>query len=120
MVRAVTELGEVKRQLLAADLNVTVSASHLPQHFAEELLAICAYPRSGIVFGGYYGLLVFARGEHPDYPGGVQDLLRYALADLDCSFVLFDCDGDVLDGFETYDAHDEPGTLAAAAAPAQE
>jgi hypothetical protein len=36
-------------------------------------------------------------------PESVGRLLAYARHELGCSFVLFDVDGDVLDGFETYD-----------------
>lgn len=64
-------------------------------------------PRNGLILAGYHGLFVFARGEHPEYPDSVQKLLHYAATDLDCSFVLFDSGGDVLDGFATYDDDDE-------------
>jgi len=82
---------------------LTVSASHLPPAFAEILLQISAESTKGIVLAGASGFLVFARGEHPEYPQSVQKLLAYAAADLDSSFVLFDSDGDVLDDFPTYD-----------------
>jgi hypothetical protein len=48
--------------------------------------------------------------DHPDYPESKQQLLAYAAADLDCSFVLFDSDGDVLEGFAIpASAHERPG-----------
>jgi hypothetical protein len=36
-------------------------------------------------------------------PESAARLLAYARHELGCSFVLFDVDGDVLDGFATYD-----------------
>jgi hypothetical protein len=38
-----------------------------------------------------------------DMPESVGRLLAHARHELGCSFVLLDVDGDVLDGFETYD-----------------
>jgi hypothetical protein len=85
---------------------LTVSASHLPPALAETMIEDSSDPRGGILFHGYNGFLVFARGDHPSYPDSVRRLLHYAASDLDCSFVLFDSDGDVLDGFPTYDDSD--------------
>lgn len=85
---------------------LTVSASHLPAVFGQTLLRDSDYPPRGIILSGYYGFCVFARGDHPEYPESVQKLLAYAADELDCSFVLFDCDGDVLDAFPTYDDDD--------------
>ena len=48
---------------------------------------------------------VLFKGE-PSYPDSVRRLLHYAAGDLGCSFVLFDCAGDVLDSFPTYDDSD--------------
>jgi hypothetical protein len=81
---------------------LTVSASHLPRTLAETLLRDPLQPTKGMILGGYHGIFVFARGDHPDYPESVQRLLAHAATDLDCSFVLFDGDGDLLDGFPTY------------------
>jgi len=85
---------------------LTVAASHLPPEFAETMIEDSSDPRAGILFHGYYGYLVFARGDHPGYPDSVHRLLHYAASDLDCSFVLFDSDGDVLGGFSTYGKSD--------------
>ena len=85
---------------------LTVSASHLPGPLAKILMRDAFEPDNGLILAGYYGLCVFARGEHPDYPESVQKLLAYAAGDLDCSFVLFDSDGNVLDGFPTYSEDD--------------
>jgi hypothetical protein len=80
---------------------LTVSASHLPRIFAEGLMLRSSDPTRGVILAGHYGFFLFARGDHPDYPDNVQKLLAHA-ADLDCGFVLFDRDGDVLDGFAAY------------------
>jgi hypothetical protein len=98
---------------------LTVSASHLPQHFADRLddqarngrglqdREFAVWP-----FTGEYGYFLYAPGRLPhdmkdefndrDMPESVGRLLAYARHELGCSFVLFDVDGDVLDGFETY------------------
>jgi hypothetical protein len=85
---------------------LTVSASHLPVELAGAIAEDSLDPRGGLLLHGYYGFLVFARGDHPCYPESVRKLLQYASGALDCSFVLFDSDGDVLDGFATYGDYD--------------
>jgi hypothetical protein len=85
---------------------LTVSASHLPQKFAEDYLPGLIEEGYGSVLAGRYGFLVFARSERCDFPEAVRKLLAYAAAELDCSYVLFDSDGEELDGFATYDDGD--------------
>ncbi|HEV8029655.1 MAG TPA: hypothetical protein VGP42_01420 [Stellaceae bacterium] len=102
---------------------LTVSASHLPQDFADRLddqarngrgfqdREFCFWP-----FAGEYGFFLYApqRLAHDmkdafddlDLPESVGRLLAYARHDLGCSFVLFDVDGDVLDGFDTYESEE--------------
>lgn len=101
---------------------LTVSASHLPPGFAERLddqarngrgfqdRELCLWP-----FAGEYGFLVYAPSERDkdrDIPDSGARVLDYARETLDCSFVLFDVDGDVLDGFATYDSDDFSGHAA--------
>jgi hypothetical protein len=96
---------------------LSVSASHLPQDFADR---IDDQARNGRgfqdhefgfwPFAGEYGYLIYAPDKLPhdmkdddrEMPESVGRLLAYAHHELGCSFVLFDVDGDVLDGFETY------------------
>ena len=99
---------------------LTVSASHLPQDFADRLDDQARNGRGfqdrefGFwPFAGEYGYFLYAPGILPhdlkdqfndrDMPESVGRLLAYARHELGCSFVLFDVDGDVLDGFATYD-----------------
>lgn len=102
---------------------LTVSASHLPPDFADRLADQARYGRGlqdrefGLwPFAGEYGVFLYAPGRLPheikdvfddlDMPESVGRLLAYARHELQCSFVLFDADGDVLDGFETYPEDD--------------
>ena len=99
---------------------LTVSASHLPQDFADRLDDQARNGRGfqdrefGFwPFAGEYGYFMYAPGILPydmkdefdarEMPESVVGLLAYARHELGCSFVLFDVDGDVLDGFATYD-----------------
>jgi hypothetical protein len=99
---------------------LTVSASHLPQDFADRLDDQARNGRGfqdrefGFwPFAGEYGYFLYAPGILPHdlndgfddrkMPDSVGRLLAHARHELGCSFVLFDLDGDVLDGFETYD-----------------
>jgi hypothetical protein len=96
---------------------LTVSASHLPRDFADRLAeqARCGRGLQDAKFGlwpfaGEYGFFLYAPDGLPhaikqpfedlDMPESVGRLLGYA-RERGCSFVLFDADGDVLDGFET-------------------
>ena len=99
---------------------LTVSASHLPQDFADRLDDQARNGRGFQdrefdfwPFAGEYGYFMYAPGILPydmkdefdarEMPESVAGLLAYARHELGCSFVLFDVDGDVLDGFKTYD-----------------
>ena len=95
---------------------LTVSASHLPPGFADRLRDQATNGRglgrehSLWPFSGEYGFFVYAPGEadieedadEADIPDSVARILFYARS-LGCSFVLFDVDGDVIEGFETLD-----------------
>lgn len=95
---------------------LTVSASHLPQDFADRLDDQARNGRGfqdrefGFwPFAGEYGWFLYAPTEidlDADIPESVARLLAYAREQLGCSFVLFDRDGDVLDGFATCDKAD--------------
>ena len=108
---------------------LTVSASHLPAEFENRLREQAQIGR-GLgrtatmwPFAGEYGIVLYAPSENEtmekapsyfrelDVPGSVAAILLHARIKLDCSFVLFDADGDVLDGFATYEPvedDDEP------------
>src|SRR5258707_9323902 len=99
---------------------LTVSASHLLQEFADRLDdqarngrgfqdgEFCFCP-----FAGEYGFFLYAPEKLAHdmtdefnvlgLPESVGRLRAYARHELGCSFVLFDVDGDVLHGFETYE-----------------
>jgi hypothetical protein len=104
---------------------LTVSASHLPQDFPDRLDDQARNGRGfqdrefGFwPFAGEYGYLIYAPDglphevkdefNHRGMPESVTSLLAYARHELGCSFVLFDVEGDVVDGFETYE---EPANI---------
>lgn len=96
---------------------LTVSASHLPEAFEQRLREQAQIGRglgrehSFWPFAGEYGVLLYAPTkaeadedfEDPDIPESLARLLVHASPDLGCSFVLFDVDGGVLDGFDTFE-----------------
>ena len=96
---------------------LTVAARHLPEEFYSRMREQSTFGRHVLdktcsPFTGEYGVFMYAAEdaevyEDLDIPESVQALLLHARKEFGCSYVLFDTDGDELDGFVTYEG-DEP------------
>ena len=83
---------------------LTVSTAHLTYETLENLKQICKESSALVCYEkGNYGYFVYLTHEVKtlDIPKDLKAMLQLAF-DNDCELICFDCDGELVEGYENY------------------